>query len=89
MVMIPDRAPQHRAKAVQDAIDEMGGEVKLACLPPGCPDLNAMEELWRQMKHAVLSGPYVKFSKMCRDIKRWLRDKLPRLDIFRHLYQSV
>ena len=37
-----DRAPQHAAKAVQDAIDEMDGGVKLACLPPGRPDLNAM-----------------------------------------------
>ena len=89
MVIILDRAPQHTAKVVQEAIDEMDGEVKLVYLPPGCPDLNAMEELWRQMKRAVLSGPYVKFSKMCRDIKRWLRNKLPRLDIFRYLYRSV
>ena len=89
MVIILDRAPQHTAKAVQDAIDEMDGGVKLACLPPGCPDLNAMEELWRQMKRAVFSGPYIKFGKMCRDIKRWLRDYIPRPDIFRYLYRSV
>ena len=89
MVIILDRAPQHTAKVVQEAIDEMDGEVKLVYLPPGCPDLNAMEELWRQMKRAVPSGPYVKFSKMRRDVKRRLGDYIPRLDIFRYLYRSV
>ncbi len=89
IVMILDRAPQHTAKAVQEAMDEMDGEVKLVYLPPGCPDLNAMEELWRQMKRAVLSGPYVKFSKMRRDMKKWLGKELPSLDIFRYLYRSV
>ena len=34
MVMMLDRAPQHTAKAVQDAIDEMDGEVKPVYLPP-------------------------------------------------------
>ena len=48
-----------------------------------------MEELWRQMKRAVPSGPYAKFSKMRRDIKRWLRDDIPRLNIFRYPYRSV
>ena len=67
----------------------MGGEVKPVYLPSGCLDLNAMEELWRQMKRAVSSGPYVKFSKMRRDIRRWLRDDILRPDIFRYLYRSV
>ena len=89
MVIMLDRAPRHTAKAVQEAIDETGGGVKLARHPPGCPDVNAMEELWRQMKLAVLSGPYVKFSRMCRDVKRWLGDCIPRLDVFRYLYRSV
>ena len=67
----------------------MDGEVELVYLPPGCPDLNAMEELWRQMKRAVPSGPYVKSSKMRRDVKRRLGDYIPRLDIFRYLCRSV
>ena len=29
-------------------------------LPPGCPDLNAIQ-VWRQMKHAILDVPYVRF----------------------------
>ena len=34
----------------------MNGEVRLVFLPPDCPDLNAIEEIWRQMKHAVLDN---------------------------------
>ena len=88
MAVIQDGAPQHRAKPVQEAIDETGGAVKLVCLPPGCPDLNDMGELWRQMKRAVPSGPNVKFGKVYRDIKRRLRDYIQRLNIFRYPYRS-
>lgn len=89
LLMILDRAPQHRAKVVLDAVKELGGQVRLEYLPPGCPDLNAIEEVWRQMKMGVLSGPYVKFSKMCSDIDEWLESRLPQLDIYRYLYRSV
>ena len=50
--MITDGAPQHRSKFVREEIGRLDG-VELQFLPPGCPDLNAIEEVWRQMKHAV------------------------------------
>ena len=53
--------------------------MELQFLPPGCPDLNAIEEVWRQMKHAILDVPYVRFSSMCSDIDKWLRSSLPNL----------
>ena len=89
ILMILDRAPQHRAKDVRDAIKELDGQVRLAFLPPGCPDLNAIEELWRQLKMNVLRGPYIKYDKMCHDIDEWLKHHLPSLDIYRYLYRSV
>ena len=57
--------------------------------PPGCPDLNAIEEMWRQMKHAVLDVPYVRFSSVCSDIDKWLRPSLPKLDIERYPYRKA
>ena len=89
LLMILDRAPQHKAKAVRDALKELNGQVKLLFLPAGCPDLNAIEELWRQMKMAVLTGPYVKFKKMCTDIDEWLKHRLPSLDIYKYIYRSI
>ena len=56
-IMVLDGASQHRAKIIREALKEMNGEVRLVFLPPGCPDLNAIEEIWRQMKHAVLDAP--------------------------------
>ena len=67
--MITDGAPQHRSKFVREEIRRLGG-LELEFFPPGCPDLNAIEELWRPMKHAVLDMPYVRFSSMCSDIDR-------------------
>ena len=89
IIMVLDRAAQHRAKIVREAIEEMNGEVRLVFLPPGCPDLNAIEEVWRQIKHAVLDTPIVKFHKMCEDIDIWLVESLPRLEIEKYLYRTV
>ena len=50
--IITDGAPQHRSKFVREEIGRLDG-VELQFLPPGCPDLNAIEEVWRQMKHAI------------------------------------
>ena len=52
VLMITDGAPQHRSKFVREEIGRLDG-VELQFLPPGCPDLNAIEEVWRQMKVTV------------------------------------
>ena len=82
------RAPQHRSKFVREELTGMGG-LELEFFPPGCPDLNAIEELWRQMKHAVLDVPYVRFSSMCSDIDKWLGLSRPKLDIEKYLYRKA
>ena len=89
ILMILDGAPQHRAADVKKALKEMNGEVELEFLPPGCPDLSAIEELWRQMKHAVLDTAYVKLSKMCRDIDDWIKSSMPKLDVEKYLYRAL
>ena len=88
ILMITDGAPQHRSKFVREEIGRLDG-VELQFLPPGCPDLNAIEEMWRQMKHAILDVPYVRFSSMCGDIDNWLRSSLPKLDIEKYLYRKA
>ena len=79
-------AAQHRSKFVREEIGRLDG-VELQFLPPGCPDLNAVEGLWRQMKHAVLDKPYVRFGQMCKDIDEWLESSMPVLDIEKYLYR--
>ena len=88
ILMMTDGAPQHRSKFVREEIGRLDG-VELRFLPPGCPDLNAIEEVWRQMKHAILDVPYVRFSSMCGDIDKWLGSSLPKLDVERYLYRKA
>ena len=88
VLMITDGVSQHRSRFAKEEIGRLDG-VELQFLPPGCPDLNAIEEAWRQMKHAVLDMPYVRLSSMCGDIDRWLRPSLPKLDIEGYLYRKA
>ena len=88
ILMITAGAPQHRSKFVREELAGMGG-LELEFFPPGCPDLNAIEEMWRQMKHAVLDVPYVRFSSMCSDIDKWLGSSRPKLDIEKYLYRKA
>ena len=87
----PDDNRRRAAAQVEIRQEEIGrlDGVELQFLPPGCPDLNAIEEVWRQMKHAILDVPYVRFSSMCSDIDNWLRSSLPKLDIERYLYRKA
>ena len=43
ILIILDRAPQHTANTVKQTERELEG-LELKYLPPGCPDLNSMEE---------------------------------------------
>ena len=70
IMMILDRAPQHKAKIIQETLRDLDGAIDLEFLPPGCPDLNAIEEVWRQMKRAVLDIPYVTVATMHEDIRQ-------------------
>ena len=89
IMMILDRAPQHKAKIVQETLKELDGMVEPEFLPPGCPDLSAIEEVWRQMKRAVLDITYATLATVRGGINRWLDSSAPVLDIERYLYRVV
>ena len=89
IMMNLDRAPQHKAKIIRETLRELGGKVELEFLPPGCPDLSAIEEVWRQMKRAVLDVPYVTIATIREDIDRWLDSSVPVLDVEKYLYRVV
>ena len=72
ILMIADDAPQHGARCVGEELGRLDG-LKLEFMPPDCPDLNAIEEIWRRMRHAVLDTPYVRFGKTCSNIDCGIR----------------
>ena len=88
ILMITDGAQQHRSRFVRENLGRLDC-VELEFFLPVCLNLNAIEEVWRQMKHAILDVPYVRFSSMRSDIDKWLRSSLPKLDIERYLYRKA
>ena len=88
MAMILDRAPQHTARIARQTAEDLGG-LEPEYLPPGCPDLNAMEEKWRQMKHRTLDVPYVALGNLQKEITRCLRYHMPVLQIENYLYRKL
>ena len=89
VMMILDKAPQYKAKIIWETLKDLSGAVELEFLPPGCPDLNAIEEVWRQIKRAILDIPYVTVAGMHKDNDRWLGLSVPVLNIEKYLYRMV
>jgi len=58
IAVVADRAPQHRARGVRGFLRSCGGEAGLSGLPVGSPQLNAMEEVWRRAKLAILDSEH-------------------------------
>ena len=77
IMMNPDRAPQHKAKIVQETLKEPDGMVEPEFRPPGCPGLSAIEEAWRQMKRAVPDVTYAALATVRGGIDRWPDSSVP------------
>ena len=85
VAVIVDRAPQHRAAAVKDYL-RAHRAVRLIELPTGSPYLNAIEEVWRQAKRALLvSEHYPTMGEMRAAVSRHFRHTRYRLDVMAYL----
>ena len=51
MLLLLDRAPWHKGKVRQFV--EAHAQLDLIYFPPGCPDLNPQEHVWKQARDAV------------------------------------
>jgi transposase len=47
-----DRAPWHRGKAI-DQVLEKNPRLEIMRFPPGCPELNPQEHVWKAVRRAV------------------------------------
>lgn len=58
VVLITDRVRRHRAKKVQNYLEENKDSIRIIYLPKGSPEFNAVEECWRQGKYDLLVSKY-------------------------------
>ena len=69
-VLVLDNASVHRSKLVQAKRREWKQKgLRLLFLPPYCPHLNLIENLWRHIKYRWLSGEaYKNFETLCQSV---------------------
>jgi len=76
IILIIDRAPWHRAKKVKKYLDKHRREIKIIWFPRGCPEMNPVEECWRQAKMEVNGGRvHESFEVMKEELMRFLKYK--------------
>ena len=86
-----DRATQHRSKEVKEYLQGNPGHIKVEYFPAGSPELNAVEECWRQGKYNnILSSYYSSsFLHLKQVISNYYRTRRFNLDIKKYLLRSV
>lgn len=74
-ILILDKAPWHKkSKKVQEYIKKHRRELKIIWLPTGCPEMNPVEECWRQAKKEVNGGRiHESFEVMKKEIRYFLK----------------
>ena len=89
VVMFTDGARPHRSKKVMEYLEENKGTIRMIHLPKGSPQLNAVEECWRQGKHDLLvSRCYHRLTDLKSTISRYYRTRRFNLDVVKYLLRS-
>lgn len=86
IILIIDKAPWHRAKKVQKYFDKHQKELKIIWFPRGCPEMNPVEECWRQAKNEVNGGRvHESFEIMGKELRRFFKYKEFKQDVVKYL----
>jgi transposase len=87
MVLFIDRAPWHkRDKRVKAYLREHRKTVRVRWFPTAAPDLNPVEECWRQGKNNCLGSTFYKnFHDFKKTSSKYYRTKRFRLNLYNYL----
>ena len=56
LLVIWDSLKAHRSRLAREYLDNLGGDIQIAFLPPYAPDMNPVEYLWAWLKHHALAN---------------------------------
>lgn len=87
IILIWDKATWHKkSKKVQEYLKKHRRELKIIWLPTGCPEMNPVEECWRQAKDEVNGGRIHESLKvMIEELRYFLRYTEFRQDMVEYL----
>jgi len=73
-ILILDKAPWHKkSNKVKKYLKEHRRELKIIWFPSGCPEMNPVEECWRQTKGEVNGGRiHESFERMVKELRAYL-----------------
>jgi transposase len=76
IALLLDEAPSHRAAKRQSLAADL--DIELIWLPKQCAELNAMDQLWRELKgHISANYPYPTIEEHAAAAEQWLRSLTP------------
>jgi len=86
-ILILDKAPWHKkSKRVQEYLKKHRRELKIIWLPTGCPEMNPVEESWRQAKKEVNGGRiHESLEEMKEELRHFLKYTDFRQDMGKYL----
>ena len=85
IIMICDRAPAHRAHAVDRFVEANKTHLDLYLLPPYSPHLNPDEYVWRHLKQVKLKAHQVRTKK---EFKPFVQSKMKSIQMTQNLVKS-
>lgn len=83
--MILDGAPSHRSHETKEFVEEQKGDIILERLPRYSPDMNGVEEIWRQTKKAVADKFFEYIEQKREFVFRFIDGQEFNIDIFEYL----
>ncbi len=86
-ILILDKASWHKkSKKVQRYLKKHRRELKIIWFPTGCPEMNPVEECWRQAKDEVNGGRiHESFEVMKNELRHFLRYANFKQDVVEYL----
>lgn len=81
-----DKSGSHRSRKVTRWLEQNQEALRVMWFPTSCPELNPVEECWRQTKNTVVGCMiYPSFAELKRTLATYLRTKRFKLDITKYL----
>ena len=88
LILLIDKAPWHRSKLVNTFLDENRSWLRVLYFPTNAPEMNPVEECWRQMKNDVVGSTYhPTFQQLKNALTTYLRTKRYKQNILKYLSQ--
>lgn len=87
VILVIDKAPWHkRSNRVREYLKKHRREIKVIWFPTGCPEMNPVEECWRQAKKEVNGGRvHKRFEAMKKELRHFLKYNEFKQDVVKYL----